>query len=138
MYEAELVAVATGAAGTLVAAIATSGAQATKAQVMRFFRHGTPGQQRAAIQEIDDTTARLGSSATDAHGQSVRAWAELITQYVIEHREAVDEIGELTEAGERGTVRVWNQHNTGSGTFIGGDVHGGLTLHHGGTPDGQR
>lgn len=28
--------------------------------------------------------------------------------------------------------KVWNQHNTGTGTSIGGDVHGGVTFDYGG------
>ncbi|MEU2746712.1 hypothetical protein ABZ613_10480 [Streptomyces collinus] len=31
--------------------------------------------------------------------------------------------------------KVWNQHNTGTGTFIGGDVHGGMTFNYGGASD---
>lgn len=34
--------------------------------------------------------------------------------------------------------KVWNQHNTGTGTFIGGDVHGGMTFNYGGASDGGR
>ncbi|MGW0701565.1 hypothetical protein ACWD0A_20050 [Streptomyces sp. NPDC002867] len=31
---------------------------------------------------------------------------------------------------------VYNQHNTGSGLFIGGDNHGSLTINHGGPRHG--
>lgn len=34
--------------------------------------------------------------------------------------------------------KVWNQYNTGTGTFIGGDVHGGMTFNYGRATDGGR
>lgn len=49
----------------------------------------------------------------------------------------MSEVGELAVPTSPAS-RVWNQHNTGTGTFIGGDVHGGLTFNYGGVPDGGR
>ncbi|MDG4858779.1 hypothetical protein P8605_11555 [Streptomyces sp. T-3] len=136
MYEAELMATATGAAGTLVAAIATWGAENARAKVVRFFRRGGQDQQRAAVQAVDDTVARLASPDPGAQALSVSLWAQLFAQYLAEHREAAAELDELTAVGTA-AVKVVNQHNTGAGTFIGGDVHGGITLHQGGAPDGR-
>lgn len=66
MYEAELMAVATGAAGTLVAAIATSGADKMRLKVAHFFRRGTTEEQRAAAQAVDDIAAILATPTAEA------------------------------------------------------------------------
>jgi hypothetical protein len=135
MYDAELMAVATGAAGTLVAAIATSGAEKMRLKVAHFFRRATPDQQRAAAQAVDDTAAQLTSPSAEAQALAAAAWAQLIAQYLAEHRDAMSEVDELAVPTPAAS-KIWNQHNTGAGTFIGGDVHGGLTLNYGGAPDG--
>lgn len=135
MYETELMAVATGAAGTLVAAIATSGAEKMRVKVAHFFRRATPDQLRAATQAVDDTAAQLASPAADTQAIATNAWAELIAQYLAEHRGAMSEVDELALPTPPAS-KVWNQHNTGTGTFIGGDVHGGVTFHYGRASDG--
>lgn len=137
MYDAELMAVATGAAGTLVAAIATSGAEQMRLKVAHFFRRATPDQQRAAAQAVDDTAAQLTVPSPEAQALAATAWAQLIAQYLVEHRDAMSEVDELVVSTVR-TSKIWNQHNTGTGTFIGGDVHGGLTFNYGGASDGGR
>ncbi|MFF3857504.1 hypothetical protein, partial [Micromonospora sp. NPDC002575] len=65
------------------------------------------------------------------------AWAQLIAQYLDEHRDAMSEVDELAEPTLLSS-KVWNQRNTGTGTFIGGDVHGGLTFNYGGASDDGR
>ncbi|WP_369165643.1 hypothetical protein [Streptomyces sp. AFD10] len=135
MYDAELMAVATGAAGTLVAAIAASGAEKMRLKVAHFFRLATPDQQRAAAQAVDDTAAQLTSPSADAQEIAATIWAQLIAQYLAEHRGAMSEVDELAVPAPAAS-KVWNQHNTGAGTFIGGDVHGGMTVNNGGASDG--
>lgn len=137
MYDADLMAVATGAAGTLVAAIATSGAEKMRLKVAHFFRGATPDQQRAAAQAVDDTAAQLTSPSPEALALARTAWAQIIAQYIAEHRDAMSEVDELTVPASLASM-VWNQHNTGTGTFIGGDVHGGMTINYGGASDGGR
>ncbi|MEU9882575.1 hypothetical protein [Streptomyces phaeochromogenes] len=137
MYDAELMAVATGAAGTLVAAIATSGAEKMRLKVAHFFRRATPDEQRAAVQAVDDTAVQVTSPSPDSEALAATAWAELIAQYLAEHRDAMSEVDELVVPTQLAS-KVWNQHNTSTGTFIGGDVHGGLTFNYGGASDGGR
>ncbi|WP_328544104.1 hypothetical protein [Streptomyces europaeiscabiei] len=137
MYDAELMAVATGAAGTLVAAIATSGAEVMRLKVAHFFRLATPDQQRVAAQAVDDTAAQLTSPSLEAQALAATAWAQLIARYLAEHRGAMNEVDELAVSSSR-VSKVWNQHNTGTGTFIGGDVQGGVTFNYGGASDGGR
>ncbi|PNG93449.1 hypothetical protein [Streptomyces malaysiensis] len=132
MYDAELMAVATGAAGTLVAAIAASGAEQMHLKVAHFFRLASPDQQRAAAQAVDDTAVQLTPSSPEAQ---VLAWAQLIAQYLAEHHDAMSELDELVVPTPPAS-KVWNQHNNGTGTFIGGDVHGGVTFNYGGASDG--
>ncbi|WP_318202262.1 hypothetical protein [Streptomyces sp. SCL15-4] len=135
MYDAELTAVATGAAATLVAAIATSGAEQIRQKVAHFFRRADPDQQRSAVQAVDDTAAALASSSPEAHELAATVWMQLIARYLDEHRDAMGEVGDLGVVTPLAS-KVWNQYNTGTGTFIGGDVHGGMTVHYGGIPDG--
>ncbi|MFI1291991.1 hypothetical protein ACH4VM_26605 [Streptomyces sp. NPDC020792] len=137
MYETELMAVATGAAGMLVAAIATSGAEKMRLKVAHFFRRATPDQQRAAAQAVDDTAAQLTSPAPDTQALVTTAWSQLIAQYLAEHRDAMSEVDDLTTPMPSAS-KVWNQRNTGTGTFIGGDVHGGVIFNYGGASDGGR
>ncbi|MFI7351508.1 hypothetical protein ACIBSR_35265 [Streptomyces sp. NPDC049936] len=137
MYDAELMAVATGAAGTLVAAIAASGAEKMRLKVAHFFRKANLDQRRAAAQAVDDTAAQLTSPTSEAQALAATAWAQLIAQYLAEHREAMSEVDELA-VHNMPPSKVWNQHNTGTGTFIGGDVHGGMTFNYGGASDAGR
>ncbi|MGW3127061.1 hypothetical protein [Streptomyces sp. NPDC001123] len=137
MYETELMAVATGAAGTLVAAIATSGAEKMRVKVAHFFRRATPEQQRAATQAVDDTAAQLTPPGSDSQAIATNAWAELIAHYLAEHPDAISDIDELGSPTPPDS-KVWNQRNTGTGTFIGGDVRGDVVFNYGGAPDGGR
>lgn len=134
MYDSDLTAVATGAAGTLVAAIATSGAERMRRRVAHFFRRATADRQRAAAQAVDDTAAQLAARSPDARALAVSAWARLIEQQLTDHRDAAAELDELAVPTSV-TSKVWNQRNTGAGTFIGGDLYGGATFIHGGAPD---
>jgi hypothetical protein len=137
MYDAELMAVATGAAGTLVASIATWGAEEARAKVAHFFRLADSDQQDDAARAVNETAASLRQPDAGAHAAAVSVWIRLIARYLADHREAVTEIDELVALGPS-VSKVWNQHNTGTGTFIGGDVHGGMTLNHGGASHDRR
>lgn len=119
------------------AAIATSGAEKMRLKVTHFFRRATPEQQRAVAQAVDDTAAQLTSPSADAQALAATAWAQLIAQYLAGHRDSMSEVHELAVPTPPAS-RVWHQHNAGTGTFIGGDVHGGLTFNHGGASDGGR
>ncbi|MFJ9771985.1 hypothetical protein ACIRVF_12170 [Kitasatospora sp. NPDC101157] len=137
MYDAEIAAVATGAAGTLVAAITTWGAGKMQATVAHFFRRGTPQEQRAAMEAVNATATELSSGGDEARTAAAAAWTEILTQYLSDHRDLLGEVGVLGRPGSP-VSSVWNQRNTGSGTFIGGSVYGGLTIQQGGGPDGGR
>jgi hypothetical protein len=136
MYDAELMAVATGAAGTLVAAIASSGAERVRSKIEHFFRRATPDQQRAIARAVDDTTAQLATPSLEAQTPATATWAQLIAEYLTQHRDAIHELNELGAPVPLNS-NVWRQHNSGAGTFIGGDVHGGLTFNYGGAQDGE-
>jgi hypothetical protein len=131
MYDAELLTVATGAAGTLVAAIATWGAEEARAKVAHFFHRDT-AQRDVAVRAVEETAARLQRPDAAAHAGAVSLWVGLIAPYLAQHREAMSELDELATSTRPG-AQVWNQNNHGSGTFIGGSVHGPVTLHAGGS-----
>ncbi|MFG3227572.1 hypothetical protein ACGF07_22690 [Kitasatospora sp. NPDC048194] len=137
MYDAEVTAVATGAAGTLVAAIATWGAGKMQVAVGHFFRRGTPQEQRAAMEAVNATAAELSSGGDGARAAAAAAWTEVLAQYLSDHRDLLGEVDGLGRPGSA-VSSVWNQHNTGTGTFVGGNVYGGLTIQQGGGPDDGR
>jgi hypothetical protein len=83
---------------------------------------------------VDDTAAPLTLPTPEAQALAATAWAQLIAQYLAEHRDAMSEVDELA-VHNMPASKVWNQHNTGTGTFIGGDVHGGMTFNCGGASD---
>lgn len=77
------------------------------------------------------------SPGAETQTTATNALAELIAQYLAEYRDALSEVDELAVPTPPAS-KVWNQHNTGTGTFIGGDVQGDVIFNYGGAPDGGR
>lgn len=121
MYDAELLAIATGAAGTLVASGVAGGALALRERVASLLRRATAGE-RDAVTEIIENGSGLTAS------QMIEILASCLADYLVAHPDAIPEF----EASARGGVSVYNQHNTGTGVFIGRDHCGDLTINHGG------
>ncbi|MER6655244.1 hypothetical protein ABT248_32485 [Streptomyces sp. NPDC000971] len=73
-------------------------------------------EQEAMIAVLDDENA--------TPEELTRRLASLIETHLDEYPEASDEFKALALAGST----TYNQTNSGSGVFIGGDNHGGLTI----------
>lgn len=123
MYGTEIMAVATGAAGTLVAAGVTGSAQAVRARIFALLRRGSAEEQDAVVAIAEDATG-----LTEA--EKIEALAVRIAAHVMAHPDALPEVEAVAVADSAGTN--YHQHNTGSGIFIGRDHVGNLTINHGG------
>ncbi|MFB6847922.1 hypothetical protein ACFCXS_24120 [Streptomyces sp. NPDC056373] len=123
MYEAEIMTVASGAAGTLVAAGVTGGAQALRARVVALFRRGTVQEQDAAVAAAESASGRTET-------ERIEALAALIAAHLVAHPDARPDI---EAAAADSNAVIYHQHNTGSGVFVGRDHLGDLTINHGGS-----
>ncbi|MFI9789099.1 hypothetical protein ACIHEI_37130 [Kitasatospora sp. NPDC051984] len=137
MLDPDLVTIATGAGGTIVASMITKGAIVARARIAGLFRRGTPDEQTAAINAFDndarvlaewarvtDQNAELAAELAGAMDQISQEWARRIVEYVTAHPEALSDFEALAAAATVSNFGV--QHNSGSGTFINGTVIGGV------------
>jgi hypothetical protein len=126
------IAIATGAAGNIVAYMFNGRVDALRGQVARIFRHGAVQEQSAVLRTLEDDAAALTQqevSKTDLTGQ----WTSLLLSYLTAHPEARGDIEAFASAAViNRTLNIGSQHNYGSGTFIGGDNYGNMTF------EGQR
>ncbi|MFD8736564.1 hypothetical protein ACFV06_16845 [Streptomyces sp. NPDC059618] len=116
--------VATGSAVALVSGAATGGAAWVGLKVRQLLHRGTPAERDALITVFNDQ----GASAEEL----VARLTPLIRAHLDSHPEAIADFRTLSVTGPT----VYNQHNTGSGLFIGGDNLGSLTINHGGLQRG--
>lgn len=112
--------VASGAAGTLIGGAVTGGTVWFRAKVRELARRGTNAEQEAMIAVLDDQNA--------TPEELTERLTPLIKAHLDAYPQAATEFEALTLTGPT----IYNQTNNGSGVFIGGDNHGGLTINHGG------
>ncbi|MCX4783071.1 hypothetical protein [Streptomyces sp. NBC_01264] len=112
--------IAAGSAVALASGAVTGGAAWVGLKVRELVRRGSTAEQDAVIAVFDDRDA--------TSDELVGRLTPLIRVHLDAHPEAIPEFKALTMAG----TTLYNQQNTGSGLFIGGDNHGGLTINHGG------
>ncbi|MFE1961999.1 hypothetical protein [Streptomyces sp. NPDC059479] len=112
--------VASGAAGTLIGGAVTGGANWFRMKVRELVRRGTTTEQDAMIAVLDDENA--------TPEELTHRLIPLIEAHLDEYPEASSEFKTLALTGPT----VYNQTNRGSGVFIGGNNHGGLTINPGG------
>lgn len=133
MLDAAAIAVATGAASNLVAYLLQGQSDALRTRLSAIFRRGTAQQQSDALRTLDEDAAAL-AQRTVAHADITARWTGLLAALLAVCPDARADIEALASAGPSGakTVNIGSQHNHGSGTFIGGDNHGGITVTGGG------
>jgi len=120
--------VATGAAGNIIAYMLSGQVDALRAQVARIFRHGTEQDQAIAMRALDDDAAALAQPGTSESAVTER-WTGLLLSYLAAHPEARSDVEALASSSVSGGVQnIGSQHNHGSGTFIGGDNYGSITV----------
>ncbi|GAA2288615.1 hypothetical protein GCM10010145_68900 [Streptomyces ruber] len=112
--------VASGAAGTLIGGALTGGAIWFRTKIRELARRGTAAEQDAMIAVLDDENA--------TPEELTHRLTPLIEAHLRSHSAAVSEFKALALTGPT----IYNQTNSGSGVFIGGDNHGGLTINPGG------
>ncbi|MBZ9639694.1 hypothetical protein [Streptomyces sp. PSKA30] len=143
MLDPELVSVATGAAGTIVASMLTGGAMAIRPRIVQLFRRGTQDEQALALNAHDNDARTLAewvraaasdpSSVPDlvrAQEQLTQEWAQRLAEYVDRYQEARPDLDSIAEVGA--TSNTGSQRNSGSGTFVNGTVIGGIHNTYGG------
>lgn len=113
-------AVATGTAVALATEATLGRWEWAKAKVRELMHRGTAAEQNHAVAVFDDQDA------------TAEELAARVTPFLRAHLDAypvaVNEFKTLTVGG----TTIYNQSNTGTGVFIGGDNHGGLTINHSG------
>ncbi|MFI6082519.1 hypothetical protein ACIBBB_16335 [Streptomyces sp. NPDC051217] len=144
MLDPELVSVATGAAGTIVASMLTGGALAVRPRIAQLFRGGTQDEQALALNTHDNDARTLSewvhaaasepSAASDlarVQDQLTQEWVQRLAEYVDRHQEARPDLAAIASAGAVSSIE--SQHNSGSGTFVNGTVTGGIHNTYGGS-----
>jgi len=136
MFDEVATAVATGAAGNIVAYMLNGRIDALRGQVARIFRHGTEQERSAVLHTLKVDAVALAeqrASKTDVNER----WTSLLLSYLSTHPEARGDIETLASApGINETMNIGSQHNHGSGPFIGGDNYGKMTFKAGGNSGG--
>ena len=128
MIDETAAAIATGAAGNVVAYMLNGRADALREWCVRVFRHGTPHDQSEALEAVDDDASALTERRTSEAAVMAR-WTALLAAHLESHPEAVQDIGNLGPALRAIRVSVvGSQVNSGPGVFIAGDNHGGINL----------
>jgi hypothetical protein len=128
MLDEVATAIATGAAGNIIAYMLNGQVDALRAQVVRIFRHGTDQERFVALRTLENDAAALTqkrASEADLTGR----WTSLLLTYLTAHPEARGDIKAFaTVPIVNKTMNVGSQHNHGSGPFIGGDNYGNMTF----------
>jgi hypothetical protein len=129
MLDEAAAAVATGAAGNIVAYLVQGHADTLRARIAAIFRHGGPERESEALRMLADDASALSQSTGNQAAATVR-WTALLTAVLAAHSEACPEVEALAASAPAATktVHIGSQHNHGSGTFIGGDNTGFIHL----------
>lgn len=126
MLDEVVTAIATGAAGNIVASMLNGRVDALRAQFARMFRHGTEQERSVVLSALEDDAVALlqrRASETDLTGR----WTSLLLAYLSAHPEAGGDIEAFASAPVISkTMNIGAQHNYGSGPFIGGDNYGNI------------
>ncbi|MEU2977765.1 hypothetical protein ABZ678_12335 [Streptomyces hirsutus] len=129
MLDEVAIAVATGAAGNVAAYLLQGQVDVLRTRISAIFRHGTEQQRSNALQTLDEDTTALAQHTT-APTDITSRWTGHLTAFLAAFPEAQEDVEALASAtpSSMKTVNIGSQHNHGSGTFIGGDNHGGITI----------
>ena len=132
MLDEVATAIATGAAGNIIAYMFNGRVDALRVQLARIFRHGTEQERSTALRTLEDDAVALTqheASKADLTGR----WTSFLLAYLTAHPEARGDIEAFASAPViNKTMNIGSQHNHGPGPFIGGDNYGNMTF------EGQR
>lgn len=128
MLDEVATAIATGAAGNIIAHLLDGQLDALRAQVARIFRHGTDEEQTAALQALETDAAALARRTIPGSDLTER-WADLLLSYLSAHPGAREDIEAFTLTADTAEpMNVGCQNNYGAGPFIGRDNYGSMTF----------
>ena len=128
MLDEVVTAIATGAAGNIIAYMLNGRVDALRAQVARMFRHGTEQERYVILRTLEaDTVALTKQRVSEA--DLTRRWTGLLLSYLAVHPESRGDIEAFASTQViNKTMNIASQHNYGSGPFIGGDNYGEMTF----------
>ncbi|MEU8029141.1 hypothetical protein AB0C13_10920 [Streptomyces sp. NPDC049099] len=124
---------------TVLAALLSEASQDTYAKardvIRRAVRRGDRRETGVVLERLDEDRARVERCPAAYRDEEARsaaaARAPALEELMRGDPVAFAELRALTGADR--PTSVINQHNHGQGTFINGNVQGGLTIHHGAT-----
>ncbi|MFB6948680.1 hypothetical protein ACFCXP_03495 [Streptomyces niveus] len=92
------------------------------------FASGSHRYSAAQLTVRDEVTEIVENGSDLTASQMIEILASRLAEYLVTHPDAIPDF----EASVRGRGITFNQHNTGSGVFIGRDHFGDLKINHGG------
>lgn len=127
----------TFAATTVAVALLTEATQdayrRTREAIGRLVRREGGEDSAAQLERLDRDRAAVAQAPVGERVEVARAaaaaWAPVLARLAQTDPAAFAELLEVSRQGR--PVSVVNQHNHGTGTFINGNVEGGLTINHG-------
>ena len=128
MFDEVTTAIATGAAGNVIAYMLNGRVDALRTQVAGMLRHGTPGERTTVLRGLEEDARALKREEVSRADLTER-WINLLASYLAQHPEARSDIEAFTSlhAASR-IINIGSQNNIGSGLFIGSDNHGDISL----------
>jgi hypothetical protein len=128
MLDEVTTAIATGAAGNVIAYMLNGRVDALRTQVAGMFRHGTPQERTTVLRGLDEDARALKREEVSRADLTER-WINLLASYLAQHPEARSDIEAFSSLHTASRIiNIGSQHNIGSGLFIGGDNHGDISL----------
>ena len=126
MFDPTTMAIITGAAGNIVAYMLSGRIDDLRGWVTRAFRR-TETEREKSLLTVEEDMAALREGRASAAEVKLR-WTAMLAAYLAAEPEARADIDAMASGGKESarSVRIWSQHNHGSGIFIGGDNFGGI------------
>lgn len=133
MLDPDVMAILTGAAGSIVAHVFSGRVDAARGWLARVFQSGT-GEERAASLRILEQDAAAVSSHQAREADLQARWLAILASYLAHHPEAKPDLEALaaTSAATAGSQAVGAQINFGPGTLVGRDNFGDINPPSGG------
>jgi hypothetical protein len=121
-------AIATGAAGNIVAYMLNDQVDALRAKIATIFRHGSGHERAAALHTVERDVAALSEHKV-TRADLIIQWGDLLLSYLAAHPEARADIESLVSPhATNKTIIIGSQMHLGSGPQIAGDNYGSMTF----------
>jgi hypothetical protein len=125
MLDPDVMAILTGAAGSIVAYMFNGRVDAARGWLARVFKAATREEQAATLRMLEqDAAAAASHNVREADLQA--RWLAILASYLAHHPEAKPDLEALAATANTGAQRIGAQINLGSGTLIGRDNFGDI------------